>query len=222
MPSVLVVRQRSTSELQVYFLDDAQERANSRQSIVSNVMRPDNLELIQRIMVTHNRHYRNFRTARDYMLNNPIDEQRLVLVANPHPSNGEHAGSYNLPVSSDIAVYMPDDEPFVRDLVLRRCDDSYEYISDLNQMYDSPQFPLRFPFGTLTYGPNLTVESHPGVVSARDYYAYYLMIRTGDEQLHMARRLYLQFIVDAYAKLESRRLNYHSNTLRPRPTGQYQ
>ena len=57
---------------------------------------------------------------------------------------------------------MPDDEPFTRDLVLRRCDDNYEYVSDLNQMYDSLQFPLQlFPFITLTYSLNLTVESHP-------------------------------------------------------------
>ena len=56
---------------------------------------------------------------------------------------------------------MPDYEPFIRDLVLRRCDDNYEYVSDLNQMYDSLQFPLSFPFSTLTYSLNLTVESHP-------------------------------------------------------------
>ena len=222
MPSVLVASQTSASELQIYFLDDAQDRANSRRSIVSDVLRLDNLELIQGIIVAHNRHYRNFKTARDYMLNNPVDEQRLVLVANPHPSNGEHAGRYNVPVSNDIAVLMPDDVPFVKDLVLRRCDDTYEYISDLNEMYDSLQYPLLFPFGTLTYGPHLTVESHPGVVSTREYYAYYLMIRTGDEQLHMARRLYLQFIVDAYTKVESNRLNFHTNVLRPQRTGQYQ
>ena len=217
MPSVLVASQASASELQIYFLDDAQDRANSRRSIVSDVLRLDNLELIQGIIVAH---YRNFRAARDYMLNNPVDEQRLVLVANPHPSNGEHAGRYNVPVSNDIAVLMPDDVPFVKDLVLRRCDDNYEYVSDLNEMYDSLQYPLLFPFGTLTYGPHLTVESHPGVVSAREYYAYYLMIGTGDEQLHMY--LYLQFIVDAYTKVESRRLSYRSNILRPQRTGQYQ
>ena len=48
------------------------------------------------------------------------------------------------------------------------------------------------------------------------------MIRTEDEQLHMAPPLYFQFIVDANAKIESRRLTYHSNILRPRRTGQYQ
>ena len=218
MPSVLVISQRSASELQIYFLDNAQERTNSRRSIVSNFLRLDNMELIQGIIVTHNQHYRNFRTARDYMLNNPIDEQTLVMVANPHPSNGEHAGRY-LPVSNDIAVLMPDHEPFVRDIVLRRYDDSYEYISDLNQMYDILQYPL-LPFGTLTYGPNLTIESHPGVVSAREYYAYYLMIRTGTS--NCTWHLYLQFIVDAYTKVESNRLNYHSNVLRPQRTDQYQ
>ena len=77
---------------------------------------------------------------------------------------------------------MSDDEPFTRDLVLIRCDDNYEYISDLNQMYDSLQSPLLFPLGALTYCPNLTVESHPGVVgSTREYIEYYLIFGTGDE-----------------------------------------
>ena len=34
--------------------------------------------------------------------------------------------------------------------------------------------------------------------------------------------LYLQFIVDAYSKVESKRMNYHSNILRPQRTDQYQ
>ena len=132
--------QRSASELQIYFLNDAQERANSRRSIVSNVPGQSGA------------HPANHSDPQPALQNGPglhakQSDRRTkmrVLVANPNQSNGEHAGRYNLPVSNDIAVLMPDDEPVVRDIVLRRC--YHDYISGLNQMYDSLQFPLLFPF----------------------------------------------------------------------------
>ena len=93
---------------------------------------------------------------------------------------------------------------------------------DLNKMYDSLRYPLLFPFVTSTYRPNVTVASYPGTVSIRQYYAYYLMIRSRDEDLHIARHFYLQFIVDADTKIESNRVIHHCNISRRKRTGNYQ
>jgi hypothetical protein len=45
-------------------------------------------------------------------------------------------------------------------------------------------------------------------VSAREFYAFYLMIRPQETTLHYAGALFQQWCVDQYAKIELNRLNY--------------
>ena len=47
-----------------------------------------------------------------------------------------------------------------------------------------------------------------GNVTALEFYCYRLMIRSGSNDQHLSGRLFHQYIVDMYAKIEQQRLNY--------------
>lgn len=55
-------------------------------------------------------------------------------------------------------------------------------------------------------------ESNGKYVSAREYYCYKLQIRDGEfNVLFHGGRLFQQFIVDIYIKIETMRLDWYSN-----------
>jgi len=61
-------------------------------------------------------------------------------------------------------------------------------------------------------------QAHSQVVSDTCYYAYYLHVRDGPQPpLFYGRKLFQQFVVDAWANCEQRKLNWariHQHTLR--------
>ncbi|UYV67668.1 hypothetical protein LAZ67_5001525, partial [Cordylochernes scorpioides] len=96
-----------------------------------------------------------------------------------------------------------------------RRDGTKQRVAETHRSYDALQYPILFPRGEDGYHLEL-YQVHPITgavtmkkVSCMDFYAYRIMIRA-QESNHIlkCRQLFQQFIVDMYAKVESKRLNY--------------
>ena len=91
-------------------------------------------------------------------------------------------------------------------------------ISELHPSYDPLHYVLLFPRGDDGWHADIPII-RSGIrkrVSQMQFYSYRLQIRNGD-WIQSASRLYQQYIVDQYAKIEQNRLNYlrqNQSTLR--------
>ena len=105
-----------------------------------------------------------------------------------------------------------DNEPTgPRDIVLRLCNGALKMISELHASYDALQYPIVFPYGTDGYSIHLVAKTATGQdgrkLTQLQYYSYYIMVREGNHILQM-RRLFQQFLVDVYCKIETERLGF--------------
>ena len=107
---------------------------------------------------------------------------------------------------------------------------------DNHRSYDPLCYPLLFPYGTDGFHLKIPYTSHSQAqqvrdnqeemdstqhdnladsrtsttrfVSAREFYAYRMMERSAFSMLHRSGRLFQQYIVDMWAKVETSRLTY--------------
>lgn len=126
---------------------------------------------------------------------------------------GRDRRRYNCPSSSEIAAVIPGSGVDVshRDIILQTNGGMLKRINELHGSYDPLQYVLLFPHGD--YGFQLGMERTNGKrLSSTDYYRYRLMEREGESNyIQKSGRLYQQYIVDQYAKIEINNLNYYRN-----------
>ena len=123
----------------------------------------------------------------------------------------------NLPTASEIAVIIPDTiSNSCRDIIIRKNSGQIQRISELHPSYDPMQYPLLFPRGE--DGWNLSF--HQRKTSLKQWGAFYLQIRflilnraenLNSNLLHLAGRLFHQYVVDLYAKIETNNLRFIRN-----------
>ncbi|XP_055605588.1 uncharacterized protein LOC129753765 [Uranotaenia lowii] len=110
---------------------------------------------------------------------------------------------------------MVGDRTAPREIVIRRRNNTLDFIADTHRLYDALQYPLMFWKGQDGYGINikqrdpLTGNETNKNVSSKDFYSYRLMVRRGQDNIILrCRELCQQFMVDMYVKIESERLRY--------------
>ena len=81
-------------------------------------------------------------------------------------------------------------------------------ITETHCAYDSLHYLLLFLLGNDGWHIGIPHSKGRGNVTALEFYCYHLMIRSGPNHLHLSGRLFHQYIVDMYAKIEQQRLNY--------------
>ena len=133
---------------------------------------------------------------------------------------------YNLPTASEIAVIIPNcssDLPTNRDIVLSNTSNNPDahditHIKETNQYYDPLHYVLIFPYGDVGWRPGIQqAGGSTSQITAMNFYSYHLMQRQNFNILLKCGRLFHQYIVDQYAKIEQERLNYclyHQSELR--------
>ena len=131
---------------------------------------------------------------------------RIVINETKRPS-GEHSRRYNNPLGDEIGVLMPNDATNNRDIVLHYRDGGLKHISELHRSYDPMQYPLLFPDGTDGWHVNLKLRNGRKLM-AMVYYQYHIMVRENVSVLLRAKRLFQQYLVDAYCKIETERLQF--------------
>ena len=129
----------------------------------------------------------------------------VVIYEEKRPRT-EHARRFNRPSSDEIGILMPNEPTDNRDIILHYRDGHLDRVSELHRAYDALQYPLLFPYGTEGY--HIYLRRRNGKkVSQMDYYSFHIMIRHGNYLLK-ARRLFQQFLVDSYCKIETERLQF--------------
>ena len=139
-------------------------------------------------------------------------EVRLVLK-----ETGRDPRRYNLPTTSDIAIIMPGsgEEPGHRDIALyRRASDDpsghiLKKINECHRMYDPLHYVLLFPHGETGWQIGIQLPGSKNKMSPMLFYSYKLMVRDEFSILLHGGRLFQQYVVDMYAKVESGRLTFH-------------
>ena len=95
-----------------------------------------------------------------------------------------------------------------RDIVWKLRDGDLKRVCEIHPSYDALQYPLAFPFGNGGYSsylrtvPKPNAQRGPQKVTQMQYYSYRIMVRV-DNYLLKLRRLFQQFLIDVYCKIET-------------------
>ncbi|CAH0703019.1 unnamed protein product [Spodoptera exigua] len=127
----------------------------------------------------------------------------------------EHVRRFNAPTVNDVAAIIVGDPTKSRDIVVQRRSNIMHRVNETHRLYDALQYPIIYWQGQDGYDITLKmVDPITGVstnknLSAMNYYAYRMMIRTHEENVILkCRRLFQQFAVDMYVKVETERLAF--------------
>ena len=146
--------------------------------------------------------------AVDRMRAQGVVDIRMIIRADGCPDPRR----YNAPSLPEIAVLLPggghSEGVTNRDIVLHAHSGSLKRITETHYAYDSLQYVLLFPLGNDGWHLHIPHIRGRGDVTALEFYSYHLMLRSGLNHLHLSGRLFYQYIVDMYAKIEQQRLNY--------------
>ena len=121
----------------------------------------------------------------------------------------------NLPTVNEVAVLIPDSQgqsilllTIGRDIILQRRGGTLQRISETHPSYDALQYPLLFPNGEDGWSINLHEHSK---ITIQQWVCYYMQIRMFNKEtslIHRGGRLFQQYLVDSFAKMEQDRLNF--------------
>ena len=187
---------------------------------------------LQEIILNVNCYARFFRNAQQILQEHPSIDLELRMTS---ARDTQHRGRFNLPIGDELAVVLPGHgepgEPHERDIVVRKADGGLRRVHMLHPSYDALQYPLLFPYGEDGWHINIPLrvivqpEEHEmdtpnhrrrKMVTLMQYLSYRLMVRE-NTHIHRFQRLFLQYCVDSYARLEGQRLSYirtHQRELR--------
>lgn len=150
---------------------------------------------------------KTFHHVRDRFQDVDLVQGKLRLVANQQ-SDGRNN---NNPTSAyEFAALVADDNlSNGRDIVVQYQSGGLRRISTLNPAFMPLQYPLLFPYtehgyqtGILHRGVTHASENKRDTVSMRQFYCFRLQHRDGEgHTLIRGGRLFLQFVVDAWALL---------------------
>ena len=198
---------------QIYIYDQENELDNRLQSF-DNLDR-EVLRELQEMIKEVNPYAHLYKQAGDIMKENPTEDIKLVLKVHNENTNLDPQ-RYNLPTGTDIAIIFPVDRQVTseRDIIVYKNAANHPdgkqlmTIKASHPMYDPLMYVLMFPFGDKGWEVNYTSDSKE--YTAKQYYQYRLMIH-GDNSfntIHRMGRLFQQYVVDIYAKIEDGHLKF--------------
>lgn len=145
-----------------------------------------------------------------------------VLMAIRQDRNSD-VRRYNAPRICEVAIIFQNadgEPPLERDLLIHcRMDPNNptapktKRINVLDNNLEPMTYPILFPYGDLSWGPNLSLRGNGKRtrVTQMMYYGHRLSIRNDFNPFLSAGKLTKQFFVDAYIKTEANRLNWVRN-----------
>ncbi len=206
---------------QIYWLGGQANQVARRHELFPQL---DNVALLSLTTMFHrdNALVRGFIMAIEQAEALNIEEYKIILHAHKQPQ-GEHERRYNIPTCNEVAALIINEEGGRRDLIMQRRvpagENPYQRLSETHRYYDPMQYPLLFPHGDSGYEfhikrykenkENKHWELSSRNVTPRDFYRHRLMVRDGQSR-HLFRcgKLFQQYIVDMYLKMELQRINY--------------
>ncbi|XP_074337658.1 uncharacterized protein LOC141674853 [Apium graveolens] len=173
----------------------------------------DVVEGLVQMLDSTNQLVKKFRKARDRFRNDPV--QDLTIRLKVHRS--ESGRPNNIGPSNEVAAIMVGDIDTTcgeRDIILQKTNNDLERITSVHPKLMALQYPLLFPLGEDGYHneiPYVDSETQKKKkrkrITMKEYYAYKLQVRTRESlHVHLAGRLYQQYVVDAFSCVEQARL----------------
>ena len=203
--SIVPTQGESHKFAQIYFIGDEDSEVATRSAIVDG-LKPDIIRGINQLLHEKNHYVEMFKVAKEIFEEDTPTNVKIVINETKRPS-GDQSKRYNRPLSDDMAVLMLNDATSNRDIVLHYRDGGLQHISELHRGYDPLQYPLLFPNGTDGWHVNLKLQNGRKL-TAMIYYRYHVMVRQNVSVLLRAKRLFQQYLVDAYCKIETERLQF--------------
>ncbi|CAF1391450.1 unnamed protein product [Didymodactylos carnosus] len=189
--SLLPLEGEDAKFLQTYFMGDEQSEVDKR--LVNNPgVRRDILPKIQQMLHLENKYVRDFKNALDHM---PQDDMQIMLRAD-RTSAGEHERRFNAPVLNKVAIVIEGNEFELRDIMLHKRNNQLQRISETHKSYDALQYPIIFSRGEDGYYISIkqvdptTKQEQRKTVSAKDFYAYRIMVTDKDNHFLNCRQLF--------------------------------
>ncbi|CAH9133153.1 unnamed protein product [Cuscuta epithymum] len=212
---------------QLYIYDTANEVVNRIRSVRDaddkNTLHADIVSDLKDMLDKNNAFVKSFRMVGQKVTDGELNI-RLKLIG----KRVSDARTYNLPSTSEVAALIVGDFDETlgnRDIVLQAHSGSLQRINELHPAYLPLQYPLLFPYGEDGYREDipfseLKIPTSNGrtTVSVREYFAFRLHERDQESpSILFSKRLFQQFVVDAYTMVEAGRLRYvrtHQQELR--------
>ncbi|XP_056857211.1 LOW QUALITY PROTEIN: uncharacterized protein LOC130506557 [Raphanus sativus] len=210
---------------QLYIADTENEVENRAKCLSSgkngfqpnkkDTLRKDIIEKLMKMLDEVNPYAKQFRTARDRFHIAPEDSFHMRIVS----ERSKDGRTYDTPTASEVAALIPGDfnlDMDKRDIVLQQKTGALKRISEIHASYLALQYPLLFTHGEDGFRLGIkkgvtkaTKKQKKPDISMRQFFAYRLHERKNESHslLH-SRRLFQQFLVDAYTTIESNRLRY--------------
>uniref|UniRef100_A0A0R0EHY4 ATP-dependent DNA helicase n=1 Tax=Glycine max TaxID=3847 RepID=A0A0R0EHY4_SOYBN len=194
---------------QLYIFDTQNEVENRINTMSQHVeIQPEIVSTLSQMLDEYNVHAKSFRMARDRLADSQVDNIKLRLIAT-REKNGR---TYNLPNVFEVAAlivgdFHPDSR---RDIIVETQNGELQRIHELHSSYLGLQYPLLFPYGEDGYRPDILHCCTPSSrkrkrnhLTMREWFAYRLQSISNEAQtlLH-SRKLFQQFIVEAYTMIE--------------------
>ncbi|XP_056848871.1 uncharacterized protein LOC130499009 [Raphanus sativus] len=208
---------------QMYIADTENEVKNrsnclSKSSLSGQVKKSDTLkeeiiEVLMKMLNEVNPYVKQFRSARERFDTNPDDAFHMRIISD----RLRDGRTYNTPTASEVAALIPGDfnmDMDKRDIVLQRHSGKLFRINEIHASYLALQYPLLFTYGEDGFRLGIkkcvteaTKKQKKATISMRQFFAYRLHKRKNESgHLLHARRLFQQFLVDAYTTIN--RLRY--------------
>ncbi|XP_056849793.1 uncharacterized protein LOC108841698 [Raphanus sativus] len=181
------------------------------------------IDLLIKMLNETNPYVKKFRSAKDRFAINPNDSFHMRIVSD-RVNDGR---TYDTPTASEVAALIPGDfnlEMSKRDIVLQQKSGKLLRIDEISPSYLPLQYPLLFVHGEdgfrlgIKKGDKASEKLKKKNISMRQYFAFRLHERKNEAHTILdSRRLFQQFVVDAYTTIESNRLRYlrtHQTSLR--------
>ncbi|CAJ2631977.1 unnamed protein product [Trifolium pratense] len=207
---------------QLYIYDTENEISN-RMSVVSMKDNSSSLKAtivddIKKVLDNHNPYAQTYRMIRDKICENDVPTLKLRILG----KRGRDGRRYNLPTTSEVAALIVGDfdaADFERDIILETQSGLLKRISAFEPAYLPLQYPMLFPRGEDGFRKDIQYNDDSNAptikrrtITLREWFAYRIQQRiTEQSTLLFSRRLFHQFLVDAYSMIESSRLKWIRN-----------
>ncbi|CAN6853376.1 unnamed protein product [Brassica oleracea] len=210
---------------QLYIVDTENEVENRAKCLSSGKhalsvkkkdhLRKDIIDCLMKMLNEVNPYVKKFRSARDRFNTNPENSFHMRIVS----ERLKDGRTYNTPTVSEVAALIPGDfslDMDKRDIVLQQKSGKLLRINEIHASYLALQYPLLFTYGEDGFRLGIkkgatekTKKQKKPNISMRQFFAFRLHERKNESHslLH-SRRLFQQFVVDAFTTIESNRLRY--------------
>ena len=163
------------------------------------------LATVQQELHNHNPFVRDFKQIME-IGEDQLGQGKIVISAKARPV-GEHERRYNDQLNLQEVSILTNSEP--HDLVLQRRGGTLQTISDLNPKRMPLHFTLLFPHGTNGWDIEQRHQDGKRRITTREFYVYYLNQRDPTrDYIHLAGRLFQEWICMAWVAVEDQKLTY--------------